>query len=88
MSVRPRDRSGYLPTFSVVAPATGWTPEAVLAAAVAYSDAHAVDVGLSRRRMIGAAYRALLAELPAVRRAEVRERLRGVERYRDALRPE
>ena len=88
LTVRPRDQSGYLPPLSVVVPLSGWSPSTVLAAAVAYADAHALDVGLSRRRTIGAAYRALLAELPEVRRAEVVERLRGVERFRDAVKSE
>jgi hypothetical protein len=67
-----------LPPFSPAVPSGGWTVEAVYTAARAYAESHPGET----RQLTEAAYRALLAALPALKRQEVTERLRGVDRLR------
>jgi hypothetical protein len=63
------------PSFAPATPPGGWTPRAALEAAVAYADAHAEPD--TRQRTSKAAYAAILAQLPEVKRAEIIDRLRG-----------
>ncbi|WP_158863717.1 hypothetical protein [Leifsonia sp. AG29] len=72
----PRDRSGALPVWHPERPVGGWSPRAVVDSALDYADLNA-DQTRDRRRLARAALLALMAELPAVKRAEIEARLRG-----------
>jgi hypothetical protein len=69
-----------LPPFSPLVPSGGWTVEAVYTASRAYAESNPGDT----RHVTEAAYRALLAASPALKRQEVTERLRGLDRLRFA----
>lgn len=73
--VMPRDRSGALPVWRPERPIGGWSPQAAADAAHGYAALSAVDAR-DRRRLAQAAYRALVAELPGIKRAEIEARLR------------
>lgn len=78
----PRGRSGVqLPELVATAPAGGWTLPGVLATARYYSERFSrPDLG----DLTGAAVRALLAELPQLKRMEITERLHGVDPLAEA----
>lgn len=77
-------RGADLSPFTPDEPVGGWTPATVFDAAVAYATGVPESIRLSHRRLVLAAERALYAALPSsVKRAEVVERLRGVDRHRD-----
>ncbi|MFF1634942.1 hypothetical protein [Leifsonia sp. NPDC058248] len=72
----PRNRSGALPAWHPGRPVGGWSPEAVAESALEYAELNS-DRPRDRRRVARAAYLALMAELPSVKRAEIEARLRG-----------
>ena len=74
------------PSFAPATPPGGWTPQGALDAAVAYADAHAEPDADAQRRMIKATYEAILAQLPAVKRAEIIDRIRGFDILGDYFR--
>jgi hypothetical protein len=76
----PRDRTGDLPAWSPLPPPGGWTPASAFDTALDYADEHA-HLG-QRRSLAKAAYWAILAAVPGLKRAEVHERLRGVDCFR------
>jgi hypothetical protein len=78
LAVTPRDRAGALPSFNPAVPAGGWTVETVYTASREYAESQPGDT----RQLTGAAYRALLAASTALKRQEVTERLRDVDRLR------
>lgn len=65
------------------APSDGWTPAAAFDRACSFA---ARSPGHDRRRT-GAAYQALLGTVPGLKRAEVRERLAGVDHFQDHFEP-
>lgn len=84
LTVPVRGRSGVPLPDLVTAPPAGVA--AVVDAALDYADAHdgAEELG-TRAALARAGYRALLVALPGVKRAEILERLRGLDRLADAL---
>lgn len=87
LTVTPRGRSGVpLPDLAAAPPSAGWTVAAVVDAALDYADDldGREDLG-DRETLARAGYRALLLALPDVKRAEILERLQGLDRLADAL---
>ena len=76
LKVRPFDRGVALPLTVAAAPPSGWTTSDVLAAATSYARQNN-RLGLPERRLVGAAYRALMSELPDLKRAEIVARLKS-----------
>lgn len=72
-----------LPIWHPTPPPGGWSPRQVWAAAADYADDHSTPEAW--RRTVGNAARALFRELPTVKRAEIRERLQGIDRRADTL---
>ncbi|MWV50033.1 hypothetical protein GRS96_12210 [Rathayibacter sp. VKM Ac-2803] len=64
-------------------PSDGWAPAAAFDRACSFA---ARSAGHERRRT-GAAYQALLGAVPGLKRVEVRERLAGVDHFRDHFEP-
>ena len=84
LTITPRDQQGDLPSWSPSTPVGGWSPISVFTAAVEYSMEEGADAAiLNARRVILAAERALFLELPDSKRAQLVERLQGVDRHRD-----
>ena len=78
--ITPRSGGEDLPAWSPVHPRGGWTPAAAFRASVDYVAALDRREGVaSDRRLVLVAYRDLLARLPDKKRAQVVERLRGVD---------
>lgn len=76
----PRSGGEDLPAWSPVHPRGGWTPAAAFQASVDYVAAlDRREGGASDRRLVLAAYRDLLTRLPDKKRAEIVERLRGID---------
>ena len=83
---RPRRAAGALsleiaedlPIWHPEPPAQGWTPATVWTAAADYADDHAEPH--TWRRITADAARALFRAEPAVKHAEILERLRGLDR--------
>ncbi|MBH0098679.1 hypothetical protein I6E68_05930 [Salinibacterium sp. NSLL150] len=67
-----------------VTPPEGWTPKAVADAAVSFAQS-ALDVDAPYRRKITEAYRDLMRVLPDVKRAEIVDRLHGIDPLADYL---
>lgn len=76
LTVMPRGRSGALPAWQPGRAVGGWSPEAVADSALEYAELNAA-LPDDRQRLARAAYLALMAELPSVKRAEIEARLRG-----------
>ncbi len=88
VSTAPHDVSGPMPPFNPETPEGSWTPRAVFDAALAYSRDEAADLDLSDRRIVSLAMRALYVALPSdVKRAQIAERLRGIDRYAEYYAP-
>lgn len=80
MVVTLRSGDGGRATWSPVAPHTGWTPASAFQAALDYGADLAGGRGaVGDRRAVLAAHQALLAAVPGLKRAELLERLRGVD---------
>ena len=84
LTITPRDQQGDLPSWSPPTPVGGGSPASVFAAAVEYTMEEGADAALmNARRVILAAERALFLALSAVKRAQLVERLQGIDRHRD-----
>ena len=75
-----RSGDGGRAAWAPVAPRTGWTPASAFRAALDYtSDLPGGRDAAGVRRFVLSAYQALLAAIPGLKRAEVLERLQGVD---------
>jgi hypothetical protein len=74
-----------MPVWQPDTPSTGWTPEAAFAAACEYALAVSFS-GADTSRMTKVAYVALMNALPPkVKRAEIVDRVTGVDRFRESF---
>ena len=81
--ITPRHGGEDLPVWAPRPPRGGWSAAAAFASSLAYVEhLDALQTGASSQRLTSAVYRDLLTALPAdVKRAELVERLRGVDRF-------
>lgn len=80
-TITPRDRSGELPTWTL--PGVPRTTADVVALAKEYAAQHS-GVCADDRHLGKFAYVAIMGAYPALKRAEIPERLRGIDRYAHA----
>ncbi|WP_159619881.1 hypothetical protein [Arthrobacter zhaoguopingii] len=76
--LRPFSVSGRLPDWSPQSPPSDWSPADAWAAALAYAE----DAAPRHTRSVAkSAYQCLLAAVPGLKRAEIDERLAGINHF-------